>query len=96
MIVSNLVVFSLLGVFYRTIALVVLQIGQHKSVHEVLDGLKDLPYSEFGPVNMSNVSQKSKEHTSSKVLVSDLSTGGADDFRLVDMATVCEMNLARY
>lgn len=78
MIVSNLVVFSLLGVFYRTIALVVLQVGQHKSVHEVLDGLKELPYRKCRLVAcepLSHVSQKSKEHTSNRVPVSDTATG---------------------
>lgn len=59
MIVSNLVVFSLLGVFYRTIALVVLQVGQHKSVHEVLDGLKELPYRKCRSVAFETFSDAS-------------------------------------
>ena len=43
-IISNLVVFSLLGVFYNTITQVVLEIGKHKSVKEIFQGFKDVPY----------------------------------------------------
>ncbi|ORY28026.1 hypothetical protein BCR39DRAFT_576859 [Naematelia encephala] len=42
-ILSNLIVFTLLGVFYNAITTVVLQIGQHKSASEVLKGLEDIP-----------------------------------------------------
>jgi hypothetical protein len=43
MIISNMVVFSLLGVFYTAIAAVVVQIGQHQSASTILNGLKDIP-----------------------------------------------------
>lgn len=43
-ILSNLFVFSLLGVFYSAIAEVVVQIGQHQKASVVLNGLKEIPY----------------------------------------------------
>jgi hypothetical protein len=46
MIISNMVVFSLLGVFYTAIAAVVVQVGQHKSASTILSGLKDIPNGE--------------------------------------------------
>jgi hypothetical protein len=38
-IVSNVIVFSLLGVFYSAIAQVVVQIGRHQSASTILNGL---------------------------------------------------------
>ena len=43
-IISNMLIFTLLGVFYNAIAQVVLQIGQHQSASVILNGLKEIPY----------------------------------------------------
>jgi predicted PurR-regulated permease PerM len=48
---SNMFVFTLIGVVYSSIATVVTQIGQHKSVWEVLDGLKEIPYRTYNPLS---------------------------------------------
>ena len=45
MIVSTLIVYSLLSVFYTAIAQVVVEIGQHQSASAVLSGLKSIPSS---------------------------------------------------
>lgn len=42
-IVSNLIIFSLIGVVYNIIAEVVLQIGQHQGASAILNGLKEIP-----------------------------------------------------
>lgn len=42
-IISNLFVFSLLGVVYNIIAEVVLQIGQHQGASAIFNGLKEIP-----------------------------------------------------
>ena len=52
-IVSNLIIFSLLGVVYNIIAEVVLKIGQHQGTSAILKGLEEIPGREsitFGPV----------------------------------------------
>ena len=43
-VISNLIVFSLLGVFYGAVAEVVVQIGKHNSAFTILNGLKNIPY----------------------------------------------------
>ena len=50
LIVSNLIVFSLLGVFYSAIAEVVTQVGHHQSALTILKGLKDIPDGEQYPL----------------------------------------------
>jgi hypothetical protein len=42
-IVSNLIIFSLLGVVYNIIAEVVLKIGQHQGASAILKGLEEIP-----------------------------------------------------
>lgn len=44
MIISNLVVFSLISVFYTAIAQVVVEIGHQESAYAVFQGLKQIPY----------------------------------------------------
>jgi len=44
MIVSNIIVFSLLGVFYSAIAEVVVQVGKHQKASTILNGLQKIPY----------------------------------------------------
>lgn len=43
MIISNLVIFSLLGVVYTAIARIVVQIGGHQSASTILKGFEDIP-----------------------------------------------------
>ncbi|WWD20826.1 hypothetical protein CI109_105303 [Kwoniella shandongensis] len=43
MIVSNLIIFSLLGVVYTAVAQVVVQIGRHQSASVIFKGLRDIP-----------------------------------------------------
>ncbi|ORX40793.1 hypothetical protein BD324DRAFT_575027 [Kockovaella imperatae] len=43
-IISNLIIFSLLGVLYNTITQVVLEIGRHTSAKEVFESFKEIPY----------------------------------------------------
>lgn len=45
-ILSNLFIFSLLGVIYSSIAAVVAQIGERRSAIEILRGLQDIPHRE--------------------------------------------------
>lgn len=47
MIISNLIIFSLLSVFYNAIAQVVLQIVGKKSASEILHGLEKIPDREW-------------------------------------------------
>ena len=47
MVISNLLIFSLLSVVYKAVEAVVVQIGQHKSASEILDGLKHIPDREY-------------------------------------------------
>jgi hypothetical protein len=46
-ILSNLVIFSLLGVIYSSIAAVVAQIGERQSAGNILQGLRDIPDREL-------------------------------------------------
>lgn len=43
MIISNLVIFSLLGVVYTAVARIVVQIGGHQSVATIFKGFEDIP-----------------------------------------------------
>ncbi|GHJ86379.1 hypothetical protein NliqN6_2781 [Naganishia liquefaciens] len=43
MIISNLIIFSLLGVVYNAVAQVITQIGEHKSASEIFDYLGNIP-----------------------------------------------------
>lgn len=43
MIISNLVIFSLLGVVYTAVARIVVQIGGHQSVGTIFKGFEDIP-----------------------------------------------------
>ena len=47
MIISTLIVFSLLGVFYNAIAAVVLQVGHNQKASVIFNGLKDIPNREL-------------------------------------------------
>ncbi|KAJ9122705.1 hypothetical protein QFC24_004134 [Naganishia onofrii] len=43
MIISNLIIFSLLGVVYNAVAQVIVKVGEHKSASEIFDYLSEIP-----------------------------------------------------
>jgi hypothetical protein len=60
-ILSSIIIYSLLGVFYQAIALVVVQIGQHKGASTVLSNFRNLPGRKLlSPISIPSTDQVQK------------------------------------
>jgi hypothetical protein len=76
-IVSNLIIFSLLGVVYNIIAEVVLKIGQHQGASAILKGLEEIPgrRSFWLPIRIAVLTSRYPGHICpAEYLLADLAT----------------------